>query len=63
MYSMTMCILGSQKAYNVYQLLTYNHYLKVLWLCVNIAVSTLEYSCGYVLVSLYLHLSIAVVVY
>jgi hypothetical protein len=30
-----LCILGSQKAYNVYQLLTYNHYLKVLWLCVN----------------------------
>jgi hypothetical protein len=43
MYSITMCILGSQKAYNIYQLLTYNHYLKVLWLCVSIAVSTLEY--------------------
>jgi hypothetical protein len=43
MYSMTMCVLGSQKAYNVYQLLTYNHYLKVLWSCVSIAVSTLEY--------------------
>jgi hypothetical protein len=38
-----MCVLGFQKAYNVYQLLTYNHYMKVLWLCVNIAVSTLEY--------------------
>jgi hypothetical protein len=38
-----MCILGSQNAYSVYQLLTYNHYLKVLWLCVSIAVSTIEY--------------------
>jgi hypothetical protein len=43
MYPMTMCILGSQKAYNVYQLLTYNHHLKVLWLCFSIAVSALEY--------------------
>jgi hypothetical protein len=34
---------GFQNAYNVYLLLTYNHYLKVLWLCVSIAVSTLEY--------------------
>jgi hypothetical protein len=34
--------LGSQKAYNFCQLLTYNYYLKVL-LCVSIAVSTLEY--------------------
>jgi hypothetical protein len=32
-----------KKAYNIYQLLTYNHYLKVVWLCVSIAVSTLEY--------------------
>jgi hypothetical protein len=38
-----MCILGSQKAYSAYQLLTYNHYLKVLWLYVTITVSTLEY--------------------
>jgi hypothetical protein len=34
---------GIPKAYNVYQLLTYNHYLKVLSLCVSITVSTLEY--------------------
>jgi hypothetical protein len=39
---MTMCILEYQKTYSVYQLLTYNHYLKVLWLCVSIAVCTLE---------------------
>jgi hypothetical protein len=34
---------GIQKGLQCYQLLTYNHYLKVLWLCVSLAVSRLEY--------------------
>jgi hypothetical protein len=34
---------GIPKGLQCYQLLTYNHHLNVLWLCVSIAISTLEY--------------------
>jgi hypothetical protein len=46
MFLITMCILVSQKAYNVDKVVICNRYLNVMWLrFLNADVSSLEYVC------------------